>query len=293
MAQWPPVFPNVQSMVCDSIVVSFARKNQRTVVTAVFRIVWDGGQRRKAEHDDDLIQRPGNGVRTFNLCSGSVTRQHYSEEGSVAVSLIGLWEQIGYVHPLQRTVVPWPAGSMNASVREYLWFGPDGALAFGRFGTEAVVAFDEPRRVFVTDGHIDAILSGRYRIDGSQLIEEWVTDNGTQVCTVELDECSETQFAVRERVPYLNDPLLVVYRRVSRPSNRSTGKKPAMRVVWVKATHVDQHEDYYVAYRAVVGPSTWLVAVNDFPADMLYTLLVDGEPVRSFNEWPAEWQRPE
>lgn len=32
--------------------------------------------------------------------------------------------------------------------------------------------------------------------------------------------------------------------------------------------------------------------VNDFPAEALYTLLVDGEPVGHLDRWPAGWRRP-
>jgi hypothetical protein len=46
-------------------------------------------------------------------------------------------------------------------------------------------------------------------------------------------------------------------------------------------------------YEAEVDGRRWTVRVNDFPAEPLYTLLVDGEPAEDLEEWPAAWRRPE
>jgi hypothetical protein len=35
------------------------------------------------------------------------------------------------------------------------------------------------------------------------------------------------------------------------------------------------------------------IRVNDFPAEPLYTLLVDGEEVEDLEDWPEAWTRPE
>jgi hypothetical protein len=45
-------------------------------------------------------------------------------------------------------------------------------------------------------------------------------------------------------------------------------------------------------YRARVGPAELLIRVNDFPAEPLYTLLVNGQPDCDLNDWPACWARP-
>ncbi|HET9933040.1 MAG TPA: hypothetical protein VFQ35_20195 [Polyangiaceae bacterium] len=45
-------------------------------------------------------------------------------------------------------------------------------------------------------------------------------------------------------------------------------------------------------YRALRGGATWSVRLNDFPAEPMYTLLVDAEEIESFNEWPSHWGRP-
>jgi hypothetical protein len=46
-------------------------------------------------------------------------------------------------------------------------------------------------------------------------------------------------------------------------------------------------------YEAEVDGRRWTVRVNDFPAEALYTLLVDGTPVEELEAWPAAWRRPE
>ncbi len=50
--------------------------------------------------------------------------------------------------------------------------------------------------------------------------------------------------------------------------------------------------DAEIPYEAEVDGSRWTVRVNDFPAEPLYTLLVDGERAEDLDEWPRAWQRP-
>src|SRR5258708_1527623 len=57
------------------------------------------------------------------------------------------------------------------------------------------------------------------------------------------------------------------------------------RVEWVGTT------DPELQWRTQAGPDTWTVRVNDFPANRLYTLLINGEELGSFDEWPREWSR--
>jgi hypothetical protein len=46
-------------------------------------------------------------------------------------------------------------------------------------------------------------------------------------------------------------------------------------------------------WRATVGLETWVVRVNDFPDEHLYSLLVNNREAGSFDEWPSQWQRVE
>ncbi len=34
------------------------------------------------------------------------------------------------------------------------------------------------------------------------------------------------------------------------------------------------------------------IRLNDFPAEPLYTLIVDGKAAADFDDWPAHWRRP-
>ena len=34
------------------------------------------------------------------------------------------------------------------------------------------------------------------------------------------------------------------------------------------------------------------IRVNDFPAEPLYTLIIDDQPVLDLEDWPAVWKRP-
>lgn len=51
--------------------------------------------------------------------------------------------------------------------------------------------------------------------------------------------------------------------------------------------------DGVVPYRAKVGERTLTIRVNDFPAEALYTLLVDGEELEDLEDWPPAWVAPE
>jgi len=43
---------------------------------------------------------------------------------------------------------------------------------------------------------------------------------------------------------------------------------------------------------AKVGPKTWVIQINDFPDEPLYSLIEDGRPVAAFDDWPKSWNRP-
>lgn len=60
-------------------------------------------------------------------------------------------------------------------------------------------------------------------------------------------------------------------------------------VKWTKS------DDAEFPYTAEVDGRGWTIRVNDFPVDpFVYTLLVEGDEVESFNDWPyPQWQRPD
>lgn len=49
--------------------------------------------------------------------------------------------------------------------------------------------------------------------------------------------------------------------------------------------------DPLTPYKAVVDGETWTIRINDFPAEHLYTLLVNGRETENFDDWPASWVR--
>jgi hypothetical protein len=40
-----------------------------------------------------------------------------------------------------------------------------------------------------------------------------------------------------------------------------------------------------------VGGRTYIIRINDFPAEPLYTLLIDGKEVEDLEDWPSAWVR--
>lgn len=45
-------------------------------------------------------------------------------------------------------------------------------------------------------------------------------------------------------------------------------------------------------YRAEVEGRLFTIGVNDFPAEPLYTLLIDGQEVEELEDWPPAWIKP-
>jgi hypothetical protein len=46
-------------------------------------------------------------------------------------------------------------------------------------------------------------------------------------------------------------------------------------------------------FQTNVESMLWKVRLNNFPDEPLYTLVVNGEDVIHFNEWPKEWEKEE
>ena len=65
----------------------------------------------------------------------------------------------------------------------------------------------------------------------------------------------------------------------------SLGNFLARDVTWTRT------DDPHWPWSAIVDGSVWQVQLNDFPDEILYTLIVDGSPVGDFNDWPETWRR--
>lgn len=57
-------------------------------------------------------------------------------------------------------------------------------------------------------------------------------------------------------------------------------------VVWRRA------ETAEFPYAAEVAGRSWAIRVNDFPAEPMYSLYIDGAEIGDFDDWPGCWQRP-
>ena len=66
---------------------------------------------------------------------------------------------------------------------------------------------------------------------------------------------------------------------------RSLGECSRQAVLWLKTN------DPLMPFRAVVGPDAWQLRLNDFPAEQLYTLVVNGREVGGFDDWPKTWKK--
>ena len=50
-------------------------------------------------------------------------------------------------------------------------------------------------------------------------------------------------------------------------------------------------EDPIDRYKTLVDGQHWLVRINDFPEEPMYTLFICEEEIVSFDDWPNEWIR--
>ncbi len=56
-------------------------------------------------------------------------------------------------------------------------------------------------------------------------------------------------------------------------------------IQWEKS----QHPEF--PYTAKVAGKIWKIRLNDFPAEPLYTLLIDEHPIGDFDDWSPVWRK--
>jgi hypothetical protein len=60
----------------------------------------------------------------------------------------------------------------------------------------------------------------------------------------------------------------------------------AKNIVWKRTA------DPRYPFAAEFEDEKWVIRLNDFPDEHLYTLIVNGKEVISFDNWSAKWSRP-
>jgi hypothetical protein len=41
-----------------------------------------------------------------------------------------------------------------------------------------------------------------------------------------------------------------------------------------------------------VSGATFMIRINDFPTEPLYTLMIDEQEIEDLEDWPAAWEKP-
>jgi hypothetical protein len=54
----------------------------------------------------------------------------------------------------------------------------------------------------------------------------------------------------------------------------------------------EESDDVDYPFRATVGGEEWVIRINDFPEDPLYTLIIGGQAIVDLDDWPPSWRRP-
>ena len=86
----------------------------------------------------------------------------------------------------------------------------------------------------------------------------------------DIDSLTEREFTDRLQVLRAS----IVTKHVSSP------------MVW------EQTGDGELPYRRSVNGRAFTIRVNDFPAEPLYTLLIDEDEIADRDDWPAQWHKP-
>ena len=48
----------------------------------------------------------------------------------------------------------------------------------------------------------------------------------------------------------------------------------------------------FVPFQAAVGGAVWAARLNEFPAEPMYTLFIDGREIGFVDDWPDAWAKP-
>lgn len=74
----------------------------------------------------------------------------------------------------------------------------------------------------------------------------------------------------------------------------ASAAQPAPDLSSLLGTSIDwtaNDDDLDFPWRASLNGRTLTLRMNDFPDETLYSLLIDGQVVGSFDDWPSAWTR--
>ena len=67
---------------------------------------------------------------------------------------------------------------------------------------------------------------------------------------------------------------------------------------WTDVPRYDKHTVRWhpisqgkLVYSAAVDGASWILRMNDFPDEPLYTLLIDDREIINLTEWPKNWDK--
>ena len=165
--------------------------------------------------------------------------------------------------------------SLTAMWLEYD-LGGSGDGAIEEFFEELRELYDGRRKVAMTGGDAVAVVADRTSTTLSffKLSERETTD--------ELIDAILRWFDVAN--PELADQLRAL--GGFDPDRGRTACLLAQPLAW------DTGADAEHPYETHVAGQRWQIRINDFPAEVLYSLLVEGYEIMRFNDWPSAWRRP-
>jgi hypothetical protein len=92
---------------------------------------------------------------------------------------------------------------------------------------------------------------------------------------------------------WANDPPYAWTRDDERRAQGLPAIEPRVTKRLAEVTVWRQTGDWYTPWDTEVAGHHWQVRLNDFPDEWMYSLLIDGELVGDFHDWPEAWDRGE
>jgi len=129
--------------------------------------------------------------------------------------LVGLWEHRGMWSPEQRRIVEWPPESIEAAVREFLYFDANGRFFYVKFRSDSRIYFDPIKLAMTSSDGLRPLLEGTWRLDGRRLVE-WITDppgESGRESTLEIAELSAERLVIAEPTTDPDRTFLAAYAR--------------------------------------------------------------------------------